>query len=87
MAEDLAKFGIGITVREDSIVIPDAVLQAPEQSLSGHNDHRIVMALAALCTMTGGVIEGAEAVKKSFPDFFEKIGKAGIILQGDETIS
>ena len=56
-------------------------------SLSGHNDHRIVMALAALCTMTGGVIEGAEAVKKSFPDFFEKIGKAGIILQGDETIS
>ena len=87
MAEELAKFGIGITVREDSIVIPDAVLQAPEQSLSGHNDHRIVMALAALCTVTGGVIEGAEAVKKSFPDFFEKIGKAGIILQGDETIS
>ena len=31
------------------------------------------MALAVLCALTGGTIEGAEAVNKSFPDFFEKL--------------
>jgi 5-enolpyruvylshikimate-3-phosphate synthase len=29
------------------------------------------MACAVLLTLVGGEIEGAEAVKKSFPDFFD----------------
>jgi 3-phosphoshikimate 1-carboxyvinyltransferase len=44
----------------------------------GHNDHRIVMSLAVLATQTGGEIEGAEAVAKSYPDFFERIASLGI---------
>ena len=35
------------------------------------------MALAILCTRYGGVIEGAEAVSKSMPDFFEKLRDLG----------
>ena len=31
--------------------------------------------------MTGGIIEGAEAVSKSFPDFFEKLGSLGIEVE------
>ena len=81
MAEELRKFGIKITVREDSILIPDAPLESPRAVLDGHNDHRIVMALAALCSAVGGIIDGAEAVNKSFPGFFEEIGKAGIIVR------
>jgi len=37
-----------------------------------------VMALSVLLTFTGGSIEGAEAVRKSFPDFFEKLAALGI---------
>ena len=59
-------------------------LHAPSEVLSGHNDHRIVMALALLCTVTGGVIDGAEAVAKSYPDFFEVIGSAGITVSCDD---
>lgn len=81
MAEELAKCGVGITVNEDSIIVPDCPLKAPAVPLSGHNDHRIVMALSALASAAGGVIEGAEAVKKSFPGYFEIIGKAGIDLR------
>lgn len=81
MAEELAKCGIGVCLREDSIIVPDASLKTPSRTLCGHNDHRIVMALTAVCAVTGGAIEGAEAVKKSFPDYFEKIGKAGIVFQ------
>jgi len=40
-----------------------------------------VMALALLCTKTGGVIEGAEAVNKSYPGFFETMTSLGIGLE------
>ena len=80
MAEELRKFGVDVMVREDEItVMPSAGgLLAPIMPLSGHNDHRIVMSLAVLLTLTGGVIEGAEAVNKSFPDFFDKLQDLGI---------
>ena len=39
------------------------------------------MSLAVLATLTGGVIEGAEAVAKSFPDFFERISSLGIKIE------
>lgn len=73
MARELKKFGITVIVEENTVTVCPGVLQAPKQPLFGHNDHRIVMALSLLCTLTGGAIEGAEAVRKSFPDFFEKL--------------
>ena len=76
MREELSKFGITADVEENSIRVSSGI-KAPAEQLYGHNDHRIVMALAALCLNTGGVIEGADAVNKSFPDFFDKIGALG----------
>lgn len=78
MAQELKKFGIAVTVREDSVVVYPHDFHAPTEVLQGHNDHRIVMALSVLCTLTGGEIEGAEAVRKSMPDFFEKISSIGV---------
>ena len=78
MAEELAKFGIAVTVEENSVTVHKGTLQKPEQVLCSHNDHRIVMALSLLATVTGGEIDGAEAVSKSYPDFFEKISGLGI---------
>ena len=53
-------------------------LKKPAVLLKGHNDHRIVMSLSVLATLTGAEIEGAEAVAKSWPGFFECLGKAGL---------
>jgi 5-enolpyruvylshikimate-3-phosphate synthase len=39
------------------------------------------MALSILCTIFGGEIKGAEAVNKSFPDFFEKLESVGISVE------
>lgn len=78
MAEELKKFGVAVTVHEDSVVIYSTGLQKPNELLYGHNDHRIVMSLSVLLSITGGEIDGAEAVKKSFPDFFERISDLGI---------
>ena len=78
MAEELEKFGVKINVEENSVKIPACEITAPTQPLNGHNDHRIVMALAVLSTLTGGVIEGAEAVSKSYPDFFRVISSLNV---------
>ena len=78
MAEELRKFGVTVTVNEDDIVVFPKEFHKPDGILNGHNDHRIVMTLAILCTIFGGEIEGAEAVNKSFPDFFEKLQSVGI---------
>ena len=77
MAEELSKFGVAVTVHDDSVVIYPHDFHAPTEPLSGHNDHRIVMACSVLATVTGGVIEGAEASRKSLPDFFERLNKLG----------
>lgn len=78
MAQELAEFGVAVTVRDDSVVVYPHNFHPPEQVLSGHNDHRIVMALSVLCTLTGGKIDDAQAVRKSMPDFFEKLKSLGV---------
>lgn len=78
MAEELSKFGASVKVEDNSVIVYPKHFHAPDKILSGHNDHRIVMALSVLCTIFGGEIEGAEAVRKSFPDFFEKLSSLGI---------
>ena len=78
--DELAKFGVSIGITEDSMTIGGGA-KAPSAVLDGHNDHRIVMALAVMCAQTGGVIDGAEAVNKSFPDFFDKLQAAGIDIK------
>ena len=83
MTEELAKFGIAAANGENEIIVPGGELHEPAEALSGHNDHRIVMALAALCVKTGGIIDGAEAVRKSFPDYWDRLAKMGIKAESE----
>lgn len=81
MAEELAKFGCKVDVEEDIVKVFPCRLQKPILPLSSHNDHRIVMAISLLCTLTGGRIYGAEAVSKSLPDFFHRLKNLGVNLK------
>ena len=78
MKEELEKFGAEILIEENALTVLGADLHAPNTRLKGHNDHRIVMSLAVLCSVYGGEIEGCEAVKKSYPAFFRDINRLGI---------
>lgn len=80
MAEELEKFGVRAVVYENEIEVGSG-LRAAAAPLCGHGDHRIVMALAALCARAGGTIDGAEAADKSFPDFFDRIRDIGVRLE------
>ncbi len=81
MAEELRKFGVTAEVLENEVIVGRQGLREPKENLDGHNDHRIVMSEAVLLTQTGGIIDGAEAVSKSFPDFFEKLASLGIEVE------
>ena len=77
MHEELQKLGGGLIFGENSIVVPKQRLEDKGQALCGHNDHRIVMAMSVILAKIGGRIEGAEAVRKSYPNFFVDIKGLG----------
>lgn len=78
MAQVLEKFGIKAVVEENSVQIFPGTLYAPTGALDSYNDHRIVMAQTLLMSKTGGVLENAQAVRKSYPDYFEVLGSLGL---------
>ena len=71
LGADITDEGSGLSVRGKRTLSGGEVC--------GHNDHRIVMAAAvASCGCTGPVIiRGAEAVNKSYPDFFRDFAALG----------
>lgn len=79
MEEELKKFHTDITTTEDEIFIKGKPTYCCEQELSGHTDHRIVMSMtvAALCSETPVIINGAECINKSYPNFFQDIQSIG----------
>ena len=75
MHEELGKLGGGLIFGDNTITVPKQNLHKTDVILNGHNDHRIVMALSIILSVCGGTIDGTEAVRKSYPSFFEDIKK------------
>ncbi|MFL5741979.1 MAG: 3-phosphoshikimate 1-carboxyvinyltransferase, partial [Flavisolibacter sp.] len=83
LQEEFGKMGIDVRLQDDLMLIEgrDSIKGA---SVSSHHDHRIAMAcaVAALRAEDQTVIEGAEAVNKSYPQFWDHLEKlhADLIL-------
>ncbi len=77
MHDELEKLGGGLVFGENTITVPKQSLHEAAEMLSSHNDHRIVMALSLILSEYGGTIDGAQAVRKSYPGFFEDIKNLG----------
>lgn len=77
MHEELQKLGGGLIFGDNSITVPKLSDIRRDAVLDGHNDHRIVMALSLILSTVGGAINGAEAVRKSYPGFFDDIKALG----------
>lgn len=83
MAQELKKLGIDVIVGDNFVEVKKGSLHAPNEPLCGHNDHRIVMALTVISTIMGATIDGCEAVKKSYPDFFKIIKRLGVEVKNE----
>lgn len=73
MAIELSKMGVDVEELPDGLIIHGGRLRGAR--VSGHHDHRIVMALAIAGLAAEGttVVEGAESVDISYPGFFDHL--------------
>ena len=86
LQEEFGKMGVEIKLQDDLMIIhsPARVKGAPVHS---RHDHRIAMACAVAALKAEGEtrIAEADAVNKSYPDFYSHLQKLGATLSIDET--
>jgi len=82
-AEVLNALGGQVTETKDGLIIK-GVEKLTGGSVKSHNDHRIAMAVAMASIVCQGtiILEGAEAVNKSYPHFWEDFEKMGGDVSG-----
>jgi 3-phosphoshikimate 1-carboxyvinyltransferase len=80
-AAELGKMGIKTEVSDDSIVVYGGKPKGSE--LEAHADHRLAMSLATAALFANGssIINSAEAVSKSYPQFFAELKKLGAKIE------
>ncbi len=83
MEEELRKLGCDISSDSDTVYVRGKTEIRKGAELDGHNDHRIVMALSILVSGCdrASVIDGAEAVNKSWPGFFRDLSRMGVKVE------
>jgi 3-phosphoshikimate 1-carboxyvinyltransferase len=72
------KMGINILLENDEMIIEGGKIKSAE--VSSHHDHRIAMAAAVAALGAEGdiTITEADAINKSYPQFFEDLGQLAI---------
>lgn len=79
MEEELRKLGCDIHSEGGTVIVNGPTTLNSNVILQGHNDHRIVMALSVLGLLSDDVvIQGCEAIQKSYPQFFEDLRSMGV---------
>ena len=70
--EELGKMGALIVIEGDEMFIK-GIDKSNTSTVHSHGDHRIAMACAVAALKSDGpvTIEGAQAISKSYPAFFE----------------
>lgn len=81
LEEEFRKMNVAISIDGDDMLIT-GTQDISGATVSSHNDHRIAMAaaLAALNATDAVIIEGAEAVDKSYPGFYEDLKRLGVAV-------
>jgi len=74
---ELDKLGAEIAVTDDTLTLEASSNINPNIVIATYNDHRMAMAFAPLALKTDIVINDAEVVSKSYPDFWEDLKTIG----------
>ena len=87
METELRKCGVNIHSTQDTITICGKTQYQGGVHFNGHNDHRIVMSLAIAASRMeqSCTIHGAQAIRKSYPNFFQDLQKIGgkVVISDD----
>ena len=83
VSDMLRRLGANIEENDDGLTV-EGVRALRGGSVSSHNDHRIAMSAAVAAAVCEGAVEidGAEAVNKSYPAFWEDASSLGAKISG-----
>jgi 3-phosphoshikimate 1-carboxyvinyltransferase len=70
---ELTKLGANISVTNDSLTLTSSSTINHNINIATYNDHRMAMAFAPLALKVPIIIENAEVVSKSYPDFWNDL--------------
>lgn len=81
LTEGLSRMGAQVQEYDDGMIVQQSSLQGAV--LNGYDDHRTVMALALAGLLAQGqtVIQGSEAINKTFPTFVELMQSLGANME------
>lgn len=84
ITQELTKMGAHIDEKPDQITIYPSNLTGAR--VESHHDHRMAMALGVAGLMATGetIVEGADCVEKSYPDFWAEMKKLGANMEAVE---
>lgn len=90
LKEEFAKLGVEIVLQGDLMLVKGGVQTESASPITVHSrhDHRIAMAcaVAALKGYSVVEIEDAEAINKSYPDFYQHLKVLGVKVELEESI-
>lgn len=78
---ELEKFGAVVDITNDSLHLNVSNTMKSDVTVATYNDHRMAMAFAPLGLSTTLVIENADVVSKSYPDFWSDLRSIGFSLK------
>ena len=78
---ELTKLGANISVTNDSLTLVATKEINSNIKIATYNDHRMAMAFAPLALKVPVIIENAEVVSKSYPDFWEDLKTIGFNIE------
>lgn len=81
LQEEFGKMGIPIDIQDDLMIVQGGT-GVIGNTVHSHHDHRIAMACAVAGLKAEGetIIEEAEAINKSYPDFYSDIQQLGALV-------
>ncbi len=87
LQQEFGKMGVKIILDDDVMKI-EGVSEIKGTIVHSHNDHRIAMACAVIGLIANGEteIEKAEAINKSYPEFFNDLKKLGADVEQPFTL-
>ncbi len=74
---ELTKLGANISVTNESLHLKPSTSISENVSIKTYQDHRMAMAFAPLALRIPIIIEEAEVVSKSYPDFWNDLKSVG----------
>lgn len=74
---ELSKFGVGITSKDDGMIVDGSTSVVNSAECNSYGDHRIAMSCAVLGLLADGQtkIKNVNCISTSFPEFFELFSK------------